>query len=301
MGTPRKASAGESVIEFLRHISTLFFINVILAASLNVINGYCGLFSLGHAGFFAVGAYSAAAFTMSVIPGLAEAHPLLALLLAGLVGMSAAAIAGLLIGIPCLRLTGDYLAIATLGFGEIIRVVLLNMDRVGGARGLPGIPQLTSLPIVVGVAAFTLWMLNNLNHSSYGRCILAVREDEIAARSMGVNVRFFKTLSFVTGSAFAGLAGALFAHYQQFMHPDNFNFVISVTVLLMIVVGGLGSQTGAVLGALVVTLIPEMLRFNSHLSLIRNFIFGAIMIVTMLVAPSGLMGVYQKLRKRVSA
>ena len=144
-------------------------------------------------------------------------------------------------------------------------------------------------------------MLNNLNHSSYGRCILAVREDEIAARSMGVNVRFFKTLSFVTGSAFAGLAGALFAHYQQFMHPDNFNFVISVTVLLMIVVGGLGSQTGAVLGALVVTLIPEMLRFNSHLSLIRNFIFGAIMIVTMLVAPSGLMGVYQKLRKRVSA
>ena len=123
------------MIEFLRHISTLFFINVILAASLNVINGYCGLFSLGHAGFFAVGAYSAAAFTMSVIPGLAEAHPLLALLLAGLVGMSAAAIAGLLIGIPCLRLTGDYLAIATLGFGEIIRVVLLNMDRVGGARG----------------------------------------------------------------------------------------------------------------------------------------------------------------------
>ena len=290
------------MIEYLSQIAILFGINVILASSLNIINGFCGLFSLGHAGFYGVGAYSSAMFTMYAIPGLTEAHPVVALLLACLVGMLAAGVAGLIVGIPCLRLTGDYLAIATIGFSEIIRIMLLNMDSVGASRGLTGIPMLTGLPHVIVVTLLVLWILRNLMASSYGRCIIAIREDEIAARSMGVDVRFYKTFSFVVGAMFAGVAGALFAHNQQFLAPKNFEFMISVSALLMIVIGGLGSQIGAVLGALIVTILPEILRFNETLSQIRMLVFGVIMVVVMLWQPEGLMGfVAQRRRKKAVA
>lgn len=278
------------MIEYLSQIFLLFGINVILASSLNIINGFCGLFSLGHAGFFAVGAYTAAAFTTLWAPEFAAQSPHLALGVSCLIAMGAAAIAGLAVGVPCLRLTGDYLAIATVGFGEIIRIFLLNMDSVGASRGLPGIPKLTTIPWVIFGALLTLFLLGNLIASSFGRCIKAIREDEIAAQAMGVNVRFYKTFSFVIGSLFAGFAGALFAHNQEFLHPSNFVFMISVSVLLMIVLGGLGSQRGAVLGALIVTLIPELLRLNEFVSQIRMLVFGLMMIVVMLMLPEGLMG-----------
>lgn len=300
------------MIEYISQIFLLFGINLILAASLNVINGYCGLFSLGHAGFYAVGAYSAAAFTKVVIPGLAESHPYLALLLAALVGVSAAATAGLLVGIPCLRLGGDYLAIATIGFSEIIRIVLNNLDEVGAARGYPGISRLTDLPATILAAGITLLLIHRLIRSSFGRSIIAIREDEIAARSMGVNVRFYKTFSFVVAALFAGLAGSLFAHFQQFLHPTNFDFMVSVAPLLMIVIGGIGSLRGAVLGAFIVTLLPELLRFVGRgvvaiyptwvdapefFTQVRTLIFGLLLILMMLGLPDGLISIFRSKKK----
>lgn len=277
------------MIDYFIYLFTLLGINIILASSLNVINGYCGLFSLGHAGFFAIGAYASAASSIFLFPGLAESHPVLTLLIVCLVGALASGVAGILVGVPCLRLTGDYLAIATVGFGEITRIMLINMDSVGGSRGLPGIPKLSTLPWVLVGTGFTVYAIQSVLSSSYGRAILAIREDEIAARSMGINVRFYKTFSFVLGSLFAGLAGSLFAHNQQFLHPNNFNFLITVQILSMIVIGGIGSQKGAILGAIIVTLLPELLRFNETLSQIRTLVFGLVMIVIMLWKPEGLM------------
>lgn len=285
-------------ITFALQISQLLCINIILAASLNLINGYCGLFSIGHAGFFAVGAYASAASSVLWFPELAASQPLLALLLAVLVGASAAALAGLVVGVPCLRLTGDYLAIATVGFGEIIRIFLLNMESVGGSRGFPGIPLLTGQWLPLWIFLFTIFSLlaiRQLMRSSTGRAIISIREDEIASQSMGIDVRFYKIFTFVIGALFAGLAGALFAHFSQFLHPSNFTFMVSVMILLMIVVGGLGSQTGAVLGAIIVTVLPELLRFNETVSSIRMLVFGAIMVLVVLLQPAGLIGIYRKL------
>jgi branched-chain amino acid transport system permease protein len=286
------------VYEYVTYLATLFCMNIILASSLNIINGYCGLFSLGHAGFYAVGAYTSAAATLLWLPELTASQPVLALIVGIVIAMLAAALAGAVVGIPCLRLTGDYLAIATVGFSEIIRIVILNMDIVGASRGLPGIEKITTLPIAAIAAAFSVFLLYGLIHSSFGRCILAIREDEIAARSMGVNVRFYKTFSFILASSFAGLAGALFAHNQQFLHPNNFNFMVTVNVLLMIVIGGLGSFRGAILGALIVTVVPELLRFNETLSQARMLVFGIIMIAVMLFKPDGLMGLFKKKEAR---
>ncbi len=282
-------------MSYLLQISQLLCINIILACSLNVINGYCGLFSIGHAGFFAVGAYVSAAASVLWFPELAAAQPALALVLVVLIGGVSAALAGLIVGVPCLRLTGDYLAIATVGFGEIIRIFLLNIESVGASRGFTAIPLLTGQWFPLWVLIFTVLSLvamSRLIKSSTGRAIISIREDEIAAQSMGINVRFYKIFAFVTGSFFAGLAGGLFAHYSQFLHPSNFTFMVSVMILLMIVVGGLGSQVGAVLGAFVVTLLPEILRFNETLSGIRMLIFGAIMVLVVLVKPQGLMGIF---------
>ncbi len=282
------------MIDYLIPFTKLLGINIILAASLNIINGYCGLFSLGHAGFFAVGAYASAAVTVLWLPELAAHQPFLAMFLACVIGIVVAGAAGFLVGTPCLRLAGDYLAIATIGFGEIIRIVLLNMEAVGAQSGLPGIPPLATMGFVAGSVVVTLWLFNNLIRSSYGRAIISIREDEIAARSMGINVSFYKNFSFVLGSAFAGLAGALFAHLREFIAPANFKFEITIQILLMIVIGGLGSMRGAVIGALLVTFVPELLRLNSFTSMISNLIFGLIMIVVMLGRPQGIMGLVKR-------
>jgi branched-chain amino acid transport system permease protein len=257
----------------------------ILALSLNLVNGCAGQFSLGHAGFMGVGAY-ASAYLTTVIP-VAFFHTPIGEGVAILVGGLMAGVAGYLVGLPSLRLRGDYLAIVTLGFGEIIRIIFLNIDALGGARGLPGIPRVSDFFWVYLCAFLTFVTLYRLVRSSTGRAILALRDDEIAAESMGINVAHYKVVAFVVSSFFAGVAGGLFAHYQGFIDPNSFNFTRSVEVVIMVVVGGMGSLSGAVLGAILVTVLPELLRvFNQY----RMVIFPLLLIITMLLRPMGLLG-----------
>lgn len=257
----------------------------ILALSLNLINGCAGQFSLGHAGFMGVGAYVSALFT-TVLP-YAFFHTPVGIGVAVVFGGAMAAIAGYLVGLPSLRLRGDYLAIVTLGFGEIIRIIFLNIDAVGGARGLPGIPRAANFFWVYLSVLFTFVMLFRLIRSSTGRAILSVREDEIAAEAMGINVARYKIVAFVISSFFAGIAGGLFAHYQGFIDPNSFNFMRSVEVVIMVVIGGMGSFSGAMIGALIVTMLPEFLRAFAQY---RMVIFPLVLIIVMLLRPMGLLG-----------
>jgi branched-chain amino acid transport system permease protein len=266
-------------------------INVILAASLNLTNGVAGQFSIGHAGFFAVGAYAAACVSvyagprLGLSPGIVRDSVLL--VAASLAAMLAAGVAGWLVGMPSLRLRGDYLAIVTLGFGEIIRVVILNVDAVGGARGFTGIPRLANLFWVgLGVAA-TLAVVRNVTKSSHGRALLAVRGDEVSAQASGVNVTRHKVTAFVVSAAFAGLAGSLFAHFAMFLHPNTFTFVKSFEIVIMIALGGLGSLAGAVLGAVTLTVLPELFREFAEY---RMVVYALALIVIMIYRPRGLLG-----------
>jgi branched-chain amino acid transport system permease protein len=263
-------------------IVVLIGINVILAASLNLINGITGQFSLGHAGFLAIGAYVSAATTL--FAGLTSVA---ALPLALLAGAAAAALAGLAVGIPTLRLRGDYLAIATLGFGEIIRVVILNTEAVGGARGLGGIPILAGFGSVYACAALCLVTLWRLVYSQRGTAFFAIREDEVAAAAMGIDTTRYKILAFVIGAFWAGLAGGLLAHFIGYLHTNSFTFLRSVEIVVMVVLGGLGSLTGCVLAAAILTILPELLRFGAEY---RMVIYALLLIAIMLMRPSGLMG-----------
>ncbi|MGD9764959.1 MAG: branched-chain amino acid ABC transporter permease [Candidatus Binatia bacterium] len=265
-------------------IAVLIGINVILAASLNLINGVTGLFSLGHAGFLAIGAYVSAAATLAAGP---QAHGPAMLLLALLAGGTAAGAAGLLIGIPTLRLRGDYLAIATLGFGEIIRVVILNTEAVGGARGLVGIPTLAGFGSVYACAVVCVVVLWRLVYSQRGAAFFAIREDEVAAAAMGIDTTRYKILAFTIGAFWAGLAGALFAHFIGYLHTNSFTFLRSVEIVVMVVLGGLGSFSGSVLAAAVLTILPEALRFGAEY---RMVIYAVLLIALMLTRPAGLMG-----------
>lgn len=258
----------------------------ILALSLNLINGCAGQFSLGHAGFMAVGAYVAASLT-TVFPLGPFMQTNLGVGIGVVGGGVAAAAAGYLVGLPSLRLRGDYLAIVTLGFGEIIRIVILNIDAVGGPRGLPGIPRLASFFWISVWVVVTAIVLYRIMHSSMGRALLSLREDEIAAESMGINTAKYKVRAFVISSFFAGIAGGLFAHYQGFVDPSSFNFNRSVEVVIMVVMGGMGSLSGSIIGAVLVTVLPEFLRF---LNQYRMVVFPAILILLMLLRPMGIMG-----------
>ncbi|MDD2430845.1 MAG: branched-chain amino acid ABC transporter permease [Firmicutes bacterium] len=253
-------------------------INIILAVSLNLINGITGQFSLGHAGFMAVGAY---------VSALVSIHLGWPLILALFVGALAAALLGVLIGLPTLRLKGDYLAIATLGLGEIIRVVILNLDITKGARGLGSIPRTTNIYLVELVAVITILFTVNLMRSTHGRALLSIREDEIAAEAMGINTTFYKVFAFSAGAFFAGLAGGLFAHSMGYIAPSNFEFMRSIEILVMVVLGGLGSITGSVVAAFVLTILPEALRGFAQF---RMVLYSALLIAIMLFRPSGLMG-----------
>jgi len=253
-------------------------INVIMGVSLNLINGFTGQFSLGHAGFMAIGAYVAA--SMTKLMGMPFALSLAA-------GGIAAAAGGLVVGIPTLRLAGDYLAIATLGFGEIIRVIILNLDVVGGPRGLPGIPAHTTFLWVYVIAAATVVVVRNLIWSRQGRALVAIREDETAAETMGVDTTRSKIMAFVVGAFFAGVAGGLYAHKITFIDPSQFDFMKSIEALVIIVLGGLGSITGTVMAAFVVTFLPEILRAFADY---RMIIYSLMLILMMLYRPRGLMG-----------
>jgi branched-chain amino acid transport system permease protein len=278
-------------------------VNIILAVSLNLINGYTGQFSIGHAGFYAVGAYTSAALVEYGGPAITAAVPFLpqvaqnaVLLLFGIVAAALlAAIAGLAVGIPSLRLRGDYLAIVTLGFGEIIRVVILNVDAIGGSRGFSGVAPLANFFWIYFFVLVTIVVVHNLVHSSYGRAFISIRDDEIAAEAMGVDTTRFKVLSFVISSMFAGIAGALFGHFTQYLHPNSFTFQTSFFVIIMIVIGGLGSIEGAVLGAVVFTVVLEMFRGFGAFRLVN---FSVLLVLIMIYRPQGILGRWTLFRSR---
>lgn len=278
---------------YIYGVLVLCAINVILALSLNLVNGITGQFSIGHAGFMAVGAYASAAYTVYAVPLLFGAGyasngwiTALAFLIAILVGGLCSAVAGFLVGLPSMRLRGDYLAIVTLGFGEIIRVAILNIDAVGGARGFAGVPQRTNLAWVLGGAWVTYVVIRNLMKTFHGRALLAIREDEIAAEALGVPTTRYKVTAFVIGAFFAGVAGALFSHLL-YLHTNSFTFMKSIEVVIMVVLGGMGSLTGSILGAILLTALPEVLRFASSLRLI---LYSLLLIVLMIARPQGILG-----------
>lgn len=256
----------------------MILINIILSVSLNLINGFTGQFSIGHAGFMAVGAYVSAIITVKLGMDFA---------LALIVGTLSAAFLGFLIGMPTLRLDGDYLAIATLGLGEIIRIAILNINYVGGASGFMGIPRLTTFPIAFWIMVFVVYVIKNFKNSADGRACLAIRENEIAAETMGINTTKYKVMAFTIGAGFAGTAGALFSHYYYIAHPASFTFMRSFDILTMVVLGGLGSMTGAVTGAVLLTAISAALADYPEW---RMVIYSIVMIVLMLNRPQGLFG-----------
>jgi branched-chain amino acid transport system permease protein len=314
---------GYGVPPYYARLIVLTGINIILAVSLNLITGFTGQFSIGHAGFMAVGAYSSAYLTvyyaqtweqsLAGIVGTTLAHALI-FLLAIVVGSIVAALAGLIVGIPSLRLRGDYLAIVTLGFAEIIRIVILNIDSVGGATGFT-VPGYANFLWVYAFAIITIVIVYNIVHSDIGRALVSIREDELAAEAMGINTTRYKVLAFVISSGLAGMAGVLAGHYLSFLSTNDFQFIRSFEIIIMIVLGGMGSLTGAVLGAIVITFLPELLRtlgpklesllsaiigannipasvhtFLSQLANYRLVIFAALLILIMLTRPQGILG-----------
>jgi branched-chain amino acid transport system permease protein len=282
---------------YVLRIVLLCGISVILAVSLNLINGFTGQFSIGHAGFMAVGAYGSAMFSLwagvrwaealsgaGIPDGVARGAMLL---IALLFGGALAALAGYLVGLPSLRLRGDYLAIVTLGFGEIIRVLITNIDAVGGARGLPGIPPWANF-FWIGLWTWIVIAASvHLAHSTHGRALFAIRDDEVAAEALGVDTTRYKVLAFVLSSFFAGVAGGLFAHYNAYLHPNSFTFLRSIEIIAMVVLGGLGSVSGAILAAIVLTILPEALRFAQEW---RMVFYSLMLIVLMIARPQGLLG-----------
>ena len=256
----------------------LICINVILAVSLNLITGFTGQFSIGHAGFMAVGAYLSAVMTVKL--GL----PYIVGILAGAAG---AAILGFAIGLPTLRLKGDYLAIATLGLGEIIRITILNIPYVGGASGLMGIPRYTTFTWAFLLMVVTVLFIKNFINSSHGRACISIRENEIAAEAMGVDTTKYKVVAFTIGATFAGVAGGLFSHYFYIAHPASFTFMKSFDILTMVVLGGMGSITGSITTAILLTYISAELASYPEW---RMVIYAVLLIVLMIYRPQGLFG-----------
>ena len=270
-------------------------INVVLAVSLNLVNGFTGQFSMGHAGFMSVGGYTSSFLTSLIVQKHPElsGFPLTLIFMAALMaGGLVAAFAGILVGLPSLRLKGDYLAIVTLGFGEIIRVVILNIDAIGGARGMPNIPALSSFGWVYSTVVVVLFVVWRLLRSAHGREFTAVREDEIAAEAMGVNTTRAKVRAFVIGAFFAGVAGGLFGHYLRYLNPQTFDFNRSFEIIIMVVLGGMGSLSGSVVAAIFLTVIREALRPLQEITRLdfRMVIYSLMLIILMLTRPNGIFG-----------
>jgi branched-chain amino acid transport system permease protein len=262
---------------FYSNMLILMIINIILAVSLHLVIGITGQFSIGHAGFLAVGAYVSAIITMKF-----ELPFVLAIIIGGIV----AALAGLLVGIPTLRLRGDYLAIATLGFGEIIRIVFLNIEYVGGAAGMM-VSNMTTWTSAFVCLVITILVISNFTNSRHGRACIAIRENEIAADAMGINTTFYKVAAFSIGSFFAGIAGGLFSHNFYIIQPTNFGFLKSFDILIFVVLGGLGSLSGSVIAAILLTVISTYLQQYPET---RMIIYSVVLVVVMLYRPQGLMG-----------
>ena len=278
------------ISSYVAMVMTYMCVAIIAAVSLNLVLGITGQFSIGHAGFMAIGGYFSAIVTKTSLFGWidrATFPDFLLFAIALLIGAFIAAFAGLLIGMPTLRLRGDYLGIATLGFGEIIRVLFLNWDFVGGAAGYSGIPRFSNFVWGFAIAALTVIIIKNFIKSSHGRACLSIREDEIAAETMGINTTRYKVIAFVVGAFFAGLSGALLVHMLRLAHPTMFTFMLSVEVLLMVVLGGLGSITGSIAAAIFLTFFSEWFR---DFGAVRMIFYSLLMILIMVFRPKGLFG-----------
>ena len=287
---------GGGVSGYITKVLMVIGINIILAVSLNVATGYLGQLPLGHAGFMAVGAYTGGIFLKAVnaseLGGAGYAAAIAAaLVLSGLV----AAFFGIIIGVPALRLRGDYLAIITLGFGAIIRVVLTNIDDLlgfkltYGASGLKRIPKITSYFNVLVCVVLTCLVIHLIMKSRHGRAILAIRENEIAAESCGVRTTYYKVMAFTLSAFFAGVAGCLYAGYLGSLQPTTFGFMKSIEILVMVVLGGMGSMLGSILSAITLTALPEALRaFEDY----RMVAYSLVLVLVMIFKPTGLMGQY---------
>ena len=256
-------------------------IGIILALGLNVVTGLTGQLSLGHAAFMSIGAFTSAVLTIRF------AMPFsINLILTGFITAGVAAV----IGLPILRLTGDYLAICTLGFAEIVKVVFLNMDITNKALGLSVPAPNTDIPmpiVVWAVVALTIVCVSFIHSSRFGRALMAVRGDEIAAEAMGINVTLYKVQSFALGAFIAGVGGGLYAHFMGYINPSDFGFLKSVDILSMVVLGGLGNITGSVVGATILSAAPEFLRFMASY---RMLVYGGLLVGMMIFRPNGLMG-----------
>lgn len=276
--------------DYVLRILIMSGIFVMLTLSLNLVTGFTGQFCLGWAAFYGIGAYTSALLTMKAGLSFWLAMPL---------GGLMAALFGLLLGLPTMRLKEIYLAITTLGFGEIIRLIMLNWtDLTRGSMGLPGIPapSIFSYEIssnqayyyfILALVLITVAAMRRLIDSRTGRALIAIREDELAAKSMGIDVTAYKMLAFAVGAFFAGLAGSFYAHYTSFIDPHTFSFTESIAILAMAVLGGLGSINGSILGAVILTVVPELLRGIAEYRLI---VFGLIMMAVMLLRPQGIFG-----------
>ncbi len=259
-------------------------INIILAMSLNLVNGYMGEFSIGHAGFMAAGAYVSAFLTVRVFPVHLQA-PLFPLAVAA--GGAAAALLGLLVAIPSFRTRGDYLAIVTLAFTMIVKSAIENIGALGGPRGFLGMHRLTTLPWIYVWAAAAVFSIRNFIYSSFGRGMLAIREDETAGELLGVDVRRVKALAFSLSSFFAGVGGALLAHLLLFINPRMFDITRSTDILIMVYLGGIGSLAGSAAGAVIYTVLLEILR---PLGIWRMMLLPLILVLIMIYRPQGIMG-----------
>ncbi len=273
----------------------------IASMSLNLVNGFTGQFSLGHAGFMAVGAYTSA-YLSQVFPGFLEHTHLLGFFLFSLAAGCMAAVFGYLVGLPSLRLKGDYLAIVTLGFGEILRVILLNIEPLGAARGISGIVPYPELGFLdrfwVSFAYVSFWFLIcffslwRITRGRFGRQFLSVREDEVAALSLGLSTTKIKVRSFVIAAFFAGISGSIYAHLISIITPTIFGFMMSVNIVVMVVLGGMGSFTGSIVAAAFMTIMPELLRSLQSVTGVdlRMVIFSLSLILIMIFRPTGLFG-----------
>lgn len=280
--------------QYWLRVTVVAGIYAILALGLNLIAGYTGQLSLGHAAFYGIGGYTSALLALRLGVPFWISVPA-----AGLV----AGVFGLVLGIPTLRLKGDYLAIVTVAFGELVRLLLLNWNSLTrGPMGLPQIPKplifgyvlksnLAFYYLVLALVVLSVMVLKNLVDSRVGRALVAIRENEIAARQLGINVTELKVKAFIIGSIMAGVAGAVFAHFQAYISPDNFTYMESVTMICMVVLGGIGSIPGTILGAIVLTFAPEMLRSFAGL---RMVLFGLVMVLFMLFRPQGILGRQQR-------
>jgi branched-chain amino acid transport system permease protein len=285
--------------DYFGSIFLLIGIHILLAVSLNLVNGITGQFSLGHAGFMAIGAYTAAFLSRAGGPMgrlyTSEVGANVGLAVGLAAAGALAALAGYVVGLPSLRLKGDYLAIVTLGFGEIIRVGILNAGFLGGATGFNAIPSAGGPVWIFGLCAVACLACYRVMESSEGRALLSVREDEVAAAALGINTTKYKVRAFVASAAGAGLAGALFAHNQGYINPSTFGFMKSVEIVVMVVLGGMGSMSGAVVAAILLTLMPEALRPLKELTGtdLRMVIYSLALVLLMLYRPQGLLGRYE--------